>query len=49
MSRIPEIKSKDLQVRLLSELPESLPEVKETDRNRRSLYKQVQAEVLYQN
>lgn len=43
----PNIKSKDIEVRLLSELSPQLPEVEEPD-NRRCVYKQIQAEVRHE-
>jgi hypothetical protein len=39
-------KDKDIEVKLLSELPESLPVVEAN--NRRSIYKQVQAEFRHE-
>jgi hypothetical protein len=44
---IPNIKSKDIEVRLLSELSPQLPAVKEPD-NRRCVYKQIQAEFRHE-
>jgi len=43
----PNIKSKDIEVRLLSELSPQLPEVEEPD-NRRCVYKQIQAEFRHE-
>jgi hypothetical protein len=40
-------KDKDIKVKLLSELPESLPVVESN--NHRSIYKQVQAEFRYES
>jgi hypothetical protein len=46
MAYLIDTKDKDIKVKLLSELPESLPVVKAN--NRRSIYKQIQAELRYE-
>ena len=46
MAYLIDTKDKDIKVKLLSELPESLPVVQAN--NRRSIYKQIQAELRYE-
>lgn len=48
MTYLPESKDKNVEVRLLSELPKHALHVNPVD-NHRSVYKQIQAELRYEN